>query len=201
MPSIDKPPFRKDPRLKSNLIEALHKTYQDAGLYQTYYGHRMTDYQRRNTAYEIALAIGTSGAIAAWPIWQNGVGQSMWAIFAGSIAILVILKPFLQFSNKIERYSKLYASWGELYYILQSLLNEHKVVSLSEERLLKSFKDANGRISQLQKDKDPQLIGKLIQKSRTAVDLEIIPLSSLPMPISEPIINPDVVATLSREED
>ena len=181
MPSLDLTRHRDDPRLLENLIEGLHRIYRDACLYQKYYGHRMTDYQRRNKVYEIALAIGTSGAIAAWPFWQSGIGQSIWTLFAGFIAILVVLKPFLQYATRIERYSKLYSAWGELYYTLESLLNEHEVVPLNDDALLKSFKDANKRIYQLQKDKDIQLKNKLIQKCHAEVRQEIIPLSSLPL--------------------
>jgi len=122
MPKVEPTKPRDDPKFLMSLVEAVHTVYVKTYLYQTYYGYRMTDFQKYDRTYEIVLAIGSSSAIATWPIWQSGIGQNSWTTMAAIIAVLVILKPFLQYSSKLERYSKLYAAWGELYYGLNSLL-------------------------------------------------------------------------------
>jgi hypothetical protein len=102
-----------------------------------------------NLYYEITLAVGTSGTIAAWYIWQTPIGKTAWPIFAGVVALMSIIKPFLKLPEKIEDFSKLHTGYKELFYDLDKQRREiEDYRGLTKESLAASA-DAQERYKKL----------------------------------------------------
>ena len=100
-------------------INGIYDDYRKAYMNRMYYDCRVEFLKKVNLYYEIVLAVGTSGTVAAWYVWGTPFGKTVWPIFAGSVALLSILKPILKIPEKIERLSKLQTGYTELFYELE----------------------------------------------------------------------------------
>src|SRR5437879_5517075 len=110
------PEWRRSPRQPQNgntmtdqekLVEQLGQLYDDfrsARLLQKYYGDLLSRYVRWTLAFDIAQAIGTSTAVGSWLIWHVGAGPSVWSFIAGAAVLLALVRPFLDFSGRVQRY-------------------------------------------------------------------------------------------------
>jgi hypothetical protein len=135
-------------------------------------------------ALEISLAVGTSGTIGAWAFWKTGYGQYAWTAVAGLAAILAVLKPILALPKPIERYTKLFAGYSDLYYDLEQISNEVKITGALSRDTLKSYNRALDRFRKLSIDDDAKPDEKLRRKCFEEV-LRAIPASMLWMPSIE----------------
>jgi hypothetical protein len=104
-----------NPRVQMN---GIYDDYRKAFMNRLYYEGRVERLKDINLYYEIVLAVGTSGTIAAWYVWETPLGKRAWLIFAGVVAVLSILKPILKLTEKIEKLTKLQVGYTELYYEL-----------------------------------------------------------------------------------
>jgi hypothetical protein len=102
-------------------INGIYDDYRKAYMNRLYYGGRVEYLKKINLYYEIVLAVGTSGTVAAWYVWQTSLGKTAWPIFGGVVALLSILKPILKLPEKVEKLSKLQTGYTELYYELDRL--------------------------------------------------------------------------------
>jgi len=100
-------------------INGIYNDYRKAYMNRLYYDCRVEFLKKVNLYYEIVLAVGTSGTVAAWYVWETGFGKTVWPIFGGTVALLSILKPILKIPERIERLSKLQTGYSELYYELE----------------------------------------------------------------------------------
>jgi len=91
-------------------VRSVYDTHRDVRMHMKYYGSRLASYQRRNLAMEVGIALGTSATLLALPIWNTGFGKVVIATLALIAAVLGVLKPILNWSKKIEHYSKLWAA-------------------------------------------------------------------------------------------
>ncbi|HYH86136.1 MAG TPA: hypothetical protein VEX60_11830 [Pyrinomonadaceae bacterium] len=80
--------------------------------------------RRINFCYEIFLAVGSSTTVSAWSLWNISGGANFWTITAGVVATAAIIKPFLPLASDIERFSKLYTGYADLFYDLKILVDE-----------------------------------------------------------------------------
>lgn len=130
-------------------INGIYDDYRKAFMNRLYYECRVQRLQKINLYYEIVLAVGTSGTIAAWYLWETPLGKRAWPIFAGGVAILSIIKPILKLPERIEKLSKLQISYTELFYELgkwKRAMEENR--GLTSE-VLKGSADAQERYRRL----------------------------------------------------
>jgi hypothetical protein len=124
-------------------------------------------------AYEVALAIGGSGAIATWAIWKSGIWHSAWAIIIGAVAVLAALKPLLQFGKQIERYSQRHAEWNTHYLELKDLVDAIQTARTIDEEMLNSFEKARARQKKIRSADDPGISKRLMNKFTAETEAEI----------------------------
>lgn len=167
-------------QLRERLLQ-LYRTYRTALLNRKYYASRLTSYRRWNLTLEIALAIGTSGTIGAWAVWKDGNGKYVWTYVAGLAALLAVLKPLLALPKQIERYTKLFAGYSDLFYDLEQFSNEARINKTFNRDMLKSYNRALDRYRKLSTDDDPTPDEKLRRRCYEEV-LNEIPASSLWIP-------------------
>lgn len=171
-------------QLRERLLQ-LYKTYRTALLNRKYYASRLTTFRKWNMALEIALAVGTSGTIGAWAVWSRGDGRYAWTIIAGLAAILAILKPILALPKQIERYTKLFAGYSDLYYDLEQMADEVRVSEGLRAETGKSYQRALDRFRKLSTDDDAKPDETLRWKCYRQVLTEI-PAAALWLPSIQP---------------
>jgi len=155
--------------------------YRNALFNQKYYAHRLLTYRKWNLIFELALAAGTSGTIGAWAIWKESVGRGAWAILAGVAALIAVAKPIIQLPKSIERYSKLYVGYNDLYHEFERLVSEVNAEKEFTQQTRKSFRLAVERYQRLALEDDPKPVERLRQRLYDEVNREIPP-SKLWMP-------------------
>ncbi len=162
-------------------LHYLYDAYRTALLNRKYYADRLVTRQRWNLALEVILAVGTSGTIGGWAIWKQGVGPGVWAAVAGFVALIAILKPLLQLSKAIERYSKLFIGYTELHNELQRVVLEVQTCKTLTDEMWRCFQSALTRHSKLALEDDARPAERLRRRCYDEVNREIPP-SELWMP-------------------
>lgn len=159
---------------KATLLE-IYDLYRTVLLNRKYYARRLDLTKKMNLWLEICLAVGTSGTIGAWAIWKTGYGQYIWIVIAGGAAILAVIKPIVQLSKGIERYSKLYVGYSDLFYDLQEVVGDIRKSRLFTKEMSNAVKNARNRIKKLALEDDPQPRQKLLVQCYNEVNREIPP--------------------------
>ena len=160
-------------------VKNVNNTYRTALMNRKYYGYRLSAVRKWNTALEILIAVGTSSAVGAWAIWKStSVGANVWAILAGLAVLLAVVKPFLNLSKDVERYSKLFVGHGDVYYDLGTLTLELARVKNYTDKIHEAFLRARERIKQLGIEDDPKINERLRRRFYEEAKEEI-PVGSL----------------------
>jgi len=154
-------------------LKRIYDDYRTALMNTKYYAHRLRTYRRWNLTIECCLAIGTSGAIGAWAIWNDSIGMHIWAVMTGCVTLLAILKPILQFSAHIERYSKLHSSYSVLFHDIKRLVSDIDMNGSVTQDIVKSLRHAEERFKSLAPDDDPNPSKTLLEKYYNEVIAEI----------------------------
>lgn len=110
-----------------NVLEratVINNEYRTASMNRRYYSYRLESTQALNRSLEIIVAVSSSATAAAWRIWQTGAGDLAWKLFAGTAAIVAVVKPLLRLGKDIERYSELSVGYATVYYDLKVLVED-----------------------------------------------------------------------------
>jgi methyl-accepting chemotaxis protein len=158
-----------------NSVRNLYDQYRTASLNRKYYGCRLQAIRGWNNFFEIAIAIGTSSVVGGWSLWHTGVGSTIWTILGGVTALLAIVKPFLQLSKQVERYTKLFIGYGDAFYDFELLVNEIGRIRRYNDEIDAAFRKTIDRLKQLAADDDPQPNHKLVKDCTGEVNREIPP--------------------------
>ena len=144
--------------------------YRTVRMSRDYYACRLSQVKKWNLLYEVVLAIGASGTVAGWYLWQTPSGKTAWALFAGLVAILSILKPILQLPKEIERYSKLHTGYSSLYYDLREhvdeIQNDGGITTTRKTALM----EASKRYKDLALQDDPNPSKRLLERCQSEVN-------------------------------
>ncbi len=156
-------------------LRRLYDKYRTALLNRKYYGHKLESFQRTNLIFEMLVAIGTSSAIGAWAIWRDDIGTIIWALLTGVTALIAVIKPLLQLPRKIEKYSKLFAGHGDVFYDLDALVEEVRERKELTEEMRHAYKTALNRIKKMAPQDDPRPSRELLDRYYFEVNREIPP--------------------------
>lgn len=183
-------------------LKRFYDFYRTAYLNEKYYARRLTKFSRLNDTYEAALAVGASGTIGSWQIWDStGVGGKLWAAFGGVVALLVVLKPFFRLAQKAERSGRLYVGYKDLYFDLQILIEDIErndfVITPEMQAMLTT---ARNRYKTLALGDEVLPVGRLLRESQQQVNQEIAPFSQwCPAPPDEEPSSPRRAEANSQE--
>jgi hypothetical protein len=159
-------------------LNHIYDDYRKALMNRNYYAQRLATVSRLNWIYEATLALGASGTIAGWQIFQSGPGRGAWALFAGLVAILVTLKPFFQLPEKIKQLSALHAGYQDLFFDLKQSVQEiaeNRTVTASARLTMDT---ANKRFQTLAREDEKSHSKKLLRKCYDDANIQI-PVSRL----------------------
>lgn len=157
------------PDTNRDRLKRIYDNYRNVEMSRDYYACRLKRFKDYNRAYEIIIAIGSSTTVAGWLIWQTEIGKVSWAIFAGIVAVLTIIKPILQLPKEIERYSKLHTGYCDLYYDYRHIVDEVKAGGGITKKLSESTAKAENRYRELALQDDEKPSMRLLRKCQTAV--------------------------------
>jgi hypothetical protein len=163
------------------LLEQIYDDYRTALLNRKFYAIRLDDYKKLYVALEILLLVGTSGAMGAWAIWKTSVGQHAWGMVVALGVLLGIVKPYLQIPKHIERCSKLWAGYSNLYFDLERLVLEIQVQKAVPLGIVEARTAIFERFKKLALDQDLKPNKKLQRMCYQEVREEI-PVESLWVP-------------------
>lgn len=135
----------------------INDTYRDAAFNRRYYSCLLARTQRVNLVMDIVVAIGTSGAVAAWNIWQHGQATLVWKTLAAIATLVAIAKPFLNLSKKIERYSELVTGWAATFYDIRHLTVRIRTSNVIDQNTWAEFETAQQRVKELGIKDDPSV--------------------------------------------
>lgn len=159
----------------SDRLRDLYDKYRTALLNRKYYGARLVLFQRWNLTMEIVIAVGSSSAIAAWAIWREGSGATTWAVLTGVAALFAVVKPLLQLSRQVERYSKLYYGHGDVAVDFGMLADDaHRSKKFTPE-MERTYRQALQRFRLLSPQDDPKPDKQLLRKCYDEVNAEVPP--------------------------
>jgi hypothetical protein len=137
-------------------LEILYDHYRDACLNQKYYGYRYVHKERWNNGVEIAIAIGSAAStIGAWPLWQSSVGTVIWAGIAGISTILAVIKPFLNYPEKMKRFGQLHAGYAEVTAELREAVNNVRINRSLSSDALTAHQRARRMLTKLAREDEP----------------------------------------------
>jgi hypothetical protein len=130
---------------------------------------------------EIVLAITTPTTIGGWALWHSRTGQTVWAVIASILALVVALKPVFDWPKEIDRYSRLHAEHTVQYYTLKQLVEDIEMEKKITPEMEKRFLDARDRHAQLSKDDDVRPNKRVASRCEREV-LQEIPADRLWVP-------------------
>lgn len=160
-------------------LGVMYDTYRNAAMNEKYYANRLTHLTNWNRYYEIALAIGTSTAIAAWAIWDiNSLAKGFRAVFSAVITLLAIIKPFLKMPEDIEKYSTLHTGYRALYLNLNSIVSTIRRKSTVTSEVQQLFDAAQNQYRSLALNDAVSINQKILEQCQQQVIREI-PVESL----------------------
>jgi hypothetical protein len=163
-------------------LKVLYNHYRDACLNQKYYGHRYVHVERWNKGVEIAIAIGSAtSAIGAWPLWQSSVGKVIWAGVAAISTTLAVVKPFINYPEKMKRFERLHMGYAEVMAELREAVNNVQMNRNLSAETLAAHRRTRKILTKLAREDEPNPDRKLIQRLQAEVNKEI-PAHSLWIP-------------------
>lgn len=170
--------------------------YRLARLNLKYYGRRLHVMQRWNMGIEVAIALSTSGTVAA--LFGGGAGRAAVATLAATAAVLGVLKPVLNLQKRIERLSKLWAGHAGVHASLARVVRDINVYQDVDADTARALTDARERAAQLGLDDDPYPSRALLDRLQSEVDEELPPDSFWCPPTAtdpSPSLAPSAAAT------
>lgn len=128
---------------------ALNDEYRTVAMNRKYYACRLASIKRLNLALEILIAVGTSGAVAAWTLWKTGPPAVAWKVLAAVATLLSVIKPFLNLGKEIERYSELVVGYAALLFDLDAVILEVRTSNRISDGAWQKFLTHRERTKQL----------------------------------------------------
>jgi len=107
----------------------IYDEYRTARLNVKINEYQLANYKRWNFWIEFILALTASSSVASFWFWQSATGQAAWKCLFVVTAILAVLKPMLDLSGKIQKFSEILTDFKSLehdFHKLTILINQHQ---------------------------------------------------------------------------
>ncbi len=107
----------------------IYDEYRTARLNVKINEYQLAIFKRYNFGIEFILALTASSSVASFWFWQSATGQIAWKFLSIITAILAVLKPMLNLSGKIQKYSEILTDFKSLehdFHKLTILINQQQ---------------------------------------------------------------------------
>lgn len=161
-----------------NQLDDIYRDYRNVWMTKKHYEKRLKTVRTTNLIFEIVIAVGTSGTIAAWTLWKDPGLEYIWKVIGGIVALITVIKPFLNFPAEIERYTALATTYAGLGMDFQHLIFDIKVNRNIDDTIRGTYKDICEKMKNIGVKEDAPPSAKKLRKICVEVNREI-PLDSL----------------------
>lgn len=107
----------------------IYDEYRTARLNVKINEYKLANYKNWNFLIEFILALTASSSVASFWFWQNEIGQTVWKYLFVVTAILAVLKPMLNLSGNIQKFSEILTDFKSLehdFHKLAILINQQQ---------------------------------------------------------------------------
>ncbi|MCJ7602037.1 MAG: hypothetical protein MUO63_11135 [Desulfobulbaceae bacterium] len=107
----------------------IYDEYRTARLNVKINEYHLANYKKWNFIIEFILALTASSSVASFWFWQSATGQTVWKCLSVLTAILAVLKPMLNLSGKIQKFSEILTDFKSLehdFHKLTILINQQQ---------------------------------------------------------------------------
>ena len=108
------------PELASDLGDA----YRRSRMIALYYGCQLARAQRLTLWLDVSVAIGTSSTVATLGVWRSDTGHTFLSTVAGLATLVTVVRPILALSERVARYSKLWAEYNTVSAALERIVRD-----------------------------------------------------------------------------
>lgn len=154
----------------------LYDDYRTVALNQRYYACHLAMVRRINLASEVIIAAGTSAAVGAWAS-DADLTVWWWRLVAGIAVVLAVVKPFMNLSGIVERYSKLWTGYTDLYLVITEQIRAIRRVETVPAGVEREIDVAKDRLHRLSLEDDARPSKWLVRRCVREVNQEIPPAS------------------------
>lgn len=147
--------------IEQEKARVINDDFRDAAFNRRYYSCLLARSKRVNLMLDVVVAIGTSGAIAAWNVWQHGPGTFVWKSLAAVATLVALVKPFLNLPKEIERYSELVTGWANVFYDLKQITVRMRTCGAITDEIWSAFEPTQQRVKELGVKDDPSIDKRL----------------------------------------
>ena len=123
-----------------------------------YYSYKLSGLERSNFLVELIVAItAPSSSIAGLFFWDSDYGQYIWKILGILAAVFSVVKPLLNLTDKIRKYSETLIGYRVIFNDLQSIMYQIKQKGEFTDLLQKDF----NRVLELKKEisiNEPEIV-------------------------------------------
>ena len=155
--------------------KVINDELRNAALSRRYYGCLLIRTKRIVLTLDILVALSTSAAVAAWNLWQGGAGAYVWKILGALATLVAVIKPFLNLSKEVERYSDLVSGWTAVYYDLKEINVRMRTSDSIPEDAWSAYEATQKRVKDLGGKEDPRIDQGLLRLLFETIKLEIPP--------------------------
>ena len=100
-------------------LHILYQEYRVAYFNALFYGERLHRTRLKNRIAEVVIAITTPGFIGSFFLFESWIGPS---VVGGIASVIAVIKSSSSMSEDLERHTKLYISYNEIYSELEILV-------------------------------------------------------------------------------
>lgn len=107
----------------------IYDEYRTARLNVKINEYKLENYKILNFWIEFILALTASSSVASFWFWQSEIWQTVWKYLFVVTAILAVLKPMLNLSGKIQKFSEILTDFKSLehdFHKLTILINQQQ---------------------------------------------------------------------------
>jgi hypothetical protein len=129
--------MNSDQRNLQHPVWDIYDEYRTARLNVRINEYHLANCKKWDFFIEFILALTASSSVASFWFWQDATGQTVWKYLSVLTAVLAVLKPMLDLSGKIQKYSEILSDFKSLehdFHKLAILINQ-------QQRYDNEFKD------------------------------------------------------------
>jgi hypothetical protein len=145
------------------LLERAYDLLRVARMNAAYYEQRLKVASNLHLFFETTIAIGTTGSIAAWALWQGPLGSAVWATITCAATLLAVIKPIIAPAKRLELCIRQHQGWLGLYYCVDKMLMTVRQDGGLSRDTRKRFDSLYDRSAQLHQDDEKRPNDKLIK--------------------------------------
>jgi hypothetical protein len=159
-------------------LRRIYDAFRTSSLNVKYYGYKLQWATRLNTSAEVLIAVTSASGVSGWAYWGTSGGHVIWAIIAGTAALLAAIKPVLPLTRNISRYSQLHAGYTMNYLALKDIVDQIQIEEDFTRELERDFAQTRKAHREMARHDDPYPSKALVERFQAEVDAQI-PVSSL----------------------